>query len=164
MELPKRLIKFLRKHKVDFDVQVHTQTFTASQTAEAEHVSGKKVAKAVMVKAGGVDTMIVLPASRTVDLFKLSTALGTQDVRVEGEKEFVDLFPDCEAGAMPPFGKLYGLPCLLDRSLRDADDLYFNAGNHWETVRIAAADFLRLSKAVLGDFSVAGKKVGVLKI
>lgn len=159
MELPKKLTKFLKKHKVYYEVQVHPQTFTALETAEADHISGKKLAKVVMLKTEGKDAMVVLPSNRTVDLFKLSTVLGTQDVRVEEEMEFKDLFPDCETGAMPPFGKLYGMPCYADRSLSEEEELYFNAGNHLETIKVSTTDFLRVSKAVLVDFSVIRKTV-----
>ncbi|HLD50004.1 MAG TPA: YbaK/EbsC family protein [bacterium] len=159
MELPKKLTKFLKKHKVFYEVQVHPETFTALETAEAEHVSGRQLVKAVMVKADGKDVMVVLPSNRNVDLFKLSTALGKLDVRIEEEVEFKELFPDCEAGAMPPFGKMYGIPCYADESLSDEDQIYFNAGNHWETIKVSTADFLRVSKAVTGDFSVVAKKM-----
>ncbi len=158
MELPARLTKFLKKHKVQYEIQVHPRTVTALETAEAEHISGKKLAKVVMVKVGQLDTMVVLPSNRYVDLFKLSTAVGTQNVKIEEEKEFKDLFPDCETGAMPPFGKIYGMPCFADQSLLEEEDLYFNAGNHQETIKVSAADFLRASKAVRGDFSIAAKK------
>ena len=159
MGLPARLTKFLKKHKVYYQVCVHPQTFTCCETAEVERISGKKMAKVVMVKVDEKDAMVVLPSNRVVDLFKLSTALGTQDVRVEEEKEFKDLFPDCETGAMPPLGKIYGVPCYADQSLREENELCFNAGNHFETIEIATVDFLRVSKAVWGDFSVIGKKV-----
>ncbi|MBI3307076.1 MAG: YbaK/EbsC family protein [Candidatus Omnitrophica bacterium] len=161
MGLPTRLTKFLKKHKVYYQVQVHPQTFTASETAQAEHISGRKLAKVVMVNAEGRDVMVVLPSNRVVDLFKLSTALGTQDVRVESEKEFKDLFPDCEAGAMPPIGKIYGMPCYADKSLSEEKELYFNAGNHLETIEVSTADFLRVSKAVMGNYSVIAKEKAV---
>ncbi len=155
MEMPRRLAKFLRKHKVNFEVQHHPQAFTALEIAEASHVSGHSFVKVVMVKVDEKDAMVVLPADRVVDLFKLSTALGTHNVRVEDEVEFRRLFPDCEAGGMPPFGKLYGIPCYVDESLREADELYFNAGSHLKAVKISETDFMRvLNRAVFGDFSV----------
>lgn len=159
MHLPKRLVDFLQKNKVYYQVQVHPQTFTALETAEVEHISGKSLAKVVMVKAAGKTAMVVLPASRVIDLLKLSAALGTQDVSIETEKEFKDLFPDCELGAMPPFGKVYGIPCYADESLSKEKEIYFNAGNHEETIKISTADFFRVVNASKGDFSVAGKKL-----
>ncbi len=159
MTLSTKLTKFLKRHKVYYQIQFHPETFTSSETAQAEHISGKKLAKVVMVKVDKKDVMVVVPSNRTVDLLKLSTALGTNNVRIEEEKEFKDLFPDCEPGAMPPFAKLYGLPCYVDKSLCGENEISFNAGNHLETLKIYTLDFLRVSKAIAGDFSVLGKKV-----
>lgn len=159
MSIPTKLAKFLKRHKVYYQIQVHPETFTGSETAQAEHISGKKLAKVVMVKAEEKDLMVVVPSNRTVDLFKLTVAFGTNNVRIEEEKEFKDLFPDCETGAMPPIGKIYGLPCYVDQSLCEEDEIYFNAGNHWETIKVYTQDFFRVSKAVIGDFSVLGKKI-----
>lgn len=161
MELPKKLVKFLHKHKVYYQIQVHPETSTALQTAEAEHISGRNFAKVVMIKVKGSDAMVVLSANRVIDLFKLTAALGTHDVRIEHEVEFKDLFPDCETGAMPPFGKIYGIPCYADESLCDEYEMYFNAGNHRETICITTADFFRVAKAVKGSFSVMGKGLKV---
>lgn len=154
MIFPSKLSKFLKKHKVYYQVQVHPRTVTSSQTAEAEHVSGKRMAKVVMIKAGENDAMVVLPAHRKVDLFKLSAELGTHNVSIDQEKDFESLFPDCEIGAMPPFGKLYGMPVYADKTLKDADEIFFNAGNHLETMSISTDDFFRVAKASVGDFSV----------
>ncbi len=151
--LTKKLAKFLKKHKVYYQVQVHPRTVTASETAEAEHISGKKMAKVVMVKAAGEDAMVVLPSHRVIDMFKLSTVLGNHDVRIEEEGDFEALFPDCEIGAMPPFGKLYGMTCYADLSLKNEDELIFNAGNHLETISVSTSDFVRVAKAKWGDFS-----------
>ena len=157
MSIPQKLAKFLKKHKVYYQVQVHPETFTASKTAQVEHVPGKMFAKVVLAKAEGTDVMVVLPSTRNVDLLKLSSALGKLDVRIEDEVEFKDLFPDCETGAMPPFGKVYGVPCYADERLCEGDDLYFNAGNHRETIQVSTADFFRVAKAIKGDFSIAGR-------
>ena len=159
MSVPHKLAKFLKRHKVCNQVQAHPETFTACETAQAEHLSGKRFIKPVMLKAGGKDVMVVLPSNRTVDLLKFSAPLATNDVRVAEECEFRNLFPDCEPGAMPPFGHMYGIPCYADNSLWEEDELFFNAGNHRETLSISTAHFFRIAKAISGDFSVEGKKV-----
>ena len=159
MNIPQKLAKFLKKHKVYYQIQVHSQTFTACETAEAEHLSGKRFIKPVMVKVKGKDVMVVVPSNRTVDLLKLSTLLLTNDVRIAEEYEFKDLFPDCEPGAMPPFGHMYGIPCYADESLGEEDELCFNAGNHQETITISTPAYFNVAKATVGDFSVLGKKV-----
>ncbi len=157
--IPRKIAKFLKRHKVYYQIQAHPETYSACATAEAEHTPGGKLVKAVMVKADGKDVMAVLPSNRTVDLFKLSTVLKTNDVRIATEQEFKDLFPDCEVGAMPPFGHIYGVPSYADESLWDEDELFFNAGNHKETVSISTPAYFHVAKAVKGDFSVLGKKI-----
>lgn len=159
MEIPNRITDFLKKNKMYYQVLVHPKSFTSSETAEAGHVSGKNFLKAVMVKVDGKDAMVVLPSNRTIDFLKLTTALRTRSVYIEAEKEFKDLFPDCEVGAMPPVGRLYGLSCYIDESIRGKDKVYLNAGNHEECIEISADDFLRAVKGILGDFSVEGKKI-----
>ena len=164
MQIPEKLVKFLKKHKVYYQVLVHPKTFTSSETAQRGHFSGKELAKVVMVKADGTDVMVVLPSNRTVDLFKLSDMLEAKDVYIEKEKEFKDLFPDCEAGTMPPFGQIYHLPCYVDESLRGQTHIYFNAGNYEECIQISTEDFLRVVNGFVGNFSVEGKKIHEKKI
>ncbi len=159
MEIPRKLAKFLKRHKVYYQILVHPQTFTSPETAQTGHISGKELAKAVMVKANGKDVMVVVPSDRTIDLFKLGSALGTNDLHIEAEKEFKDLFPDCETGAMPPFGKIYGIPCYVDESMKENEKIYFNAGNHEECIQVYTQDFFRVVKGIAGDFSVLGKKI-----
>ena len=159
MSISHKLAKFLKRHKVPYELQAHPQTFTACETAQCEHIPGRRLAKPVMVKIDGKDAMVVVPSNRTVDLLKLGTVLVSEDIRVVREPEFKNLFPECEAGAMPPFGPIYGVPCYADERLWEEDVLYFNAGNHQETVSILTSDFFRVAKAIPGDFSVEGKKI-----
>ena len=154
MSLPKKLEKFLRKNKMYYQILVHPKTFSASQTAQAEHLPGREMAKVVMVKAAGNNRMAVIPGDSRLDLLKLSSVLGTSDVRIEEEKEFQDLFPDCEPGAMPPVGSLYHIPCYVDQGLAAEKEIFFNAGNHEEIVRVYTQDFMKVLKAVPGDFAV----------
>lgn len=159
MMIPRKLTQFLKKNKVYYQVLVHPPAFTSPETAHAGHIPGKALAKVVMAAVGGTDAMVVVPSNRTVDMFKLSTALGTNDVHIEEEKEFKDLFRDCELGAMPPFGPLYHMPCYVDEGLKENKRLYFNAGNHEGCLEISTEDFLRVVKGIVGDFSVEGKKI-----
>ena len=159
MSIPTKLASFLKKNKMYYQVLVHPETFTACEEAEKEHVCGHEVAKVVMAKAGGKDVMLVLPSTRTVDLLKLSAVMNVPDVRIEEEKEFKDLFPDCETGMMPPFGKLYHLPCLVDESLWAAGSIVFRAGSCEESVKVFAEDFFRVTDGRVCDFSIKGKKL-----
>lgn len=161
MSTPRKLERFLKKHHVQYEIIVHPTRYTSDETAEVEHVSGNCVAKVVVLKSKGKDVMVVLPASRSVDFLKISAWLGTQTVEMESEAEFEALFPDCEVGAMPPFGKLYHLPCYVDKSLKGTEEIVFNAGNHRESIKILTKDFFRVVNAEVGDFSVPGKKMAV---
>ena len=148
---PKDLLK---EKGISYEMIPHPQRFTALETAEAEHVPGRVVAKVVMAKIGCKDVMFIIPADSLLDFFKLSAEFGTRDIRIEQEGEFEALFPDCEAGAMPPFGILYGIPCYVDARLLANKDIVFNAGSHDESLRMALKDYLLLSEAVIGDFSI----------
>ena len=163
MSIPKKLQKFLKRNKVYYQILVHPRTVSAAQTAEVEHVPGKEIAKVVMVKAGKKNVMTVIPGDSRLDLLKLSSVLGTSDLRVEEEKEFQDLFPDCEIGAMPPVGSLYQLSCYVDQGLAGEKEIFFNGGNHEETIRVYTKDFIRAAKAVTGDFAVRDHLTGVKK-
>jgi Ala-tRNA(Pro) deacylase len=122
----------------------HSVAYTAQGIAALVHLSGKKLAKTVMVRIDGKLAMAVVPASFHVDLDLLRTAAGAQTVEIATEKEFKDAFPDCETGAMPPFGNLYGMAVYADASFSQNEEITFNAGTHRELVRMAWADVVRL--------------------
>lgn len=162
--IPSKLTKFLKRNKIYYQVVVHPPAFTAAETAASEHVSRKALAKVVMAKVDEKNVMLILPASHTVDLLKLSNALGKLNVRIEEEDEFKALFPDCETGAMPPVGRIYHLPCYADKSLLTSKEIYFNAGSHTYSIRIWTDDFRRIMKGHIKDFAVVGKKIREKKI
>ncbi len=149
-----RLEAYLREHKVRYAVTPHQEAYTAQEVAAAEHVPGRQVAKVVMANADGRLVMLVLPAPARVDLVRLRTALKAKMVRLAGEEEFTSVFPDCDVGAMPPFGNLYNVPVYMDRSLGDAPQIVFNAGTHRETMTVAAADYQRLAGPTIIEFAV----------
>jgi len=141
-----RLKEFLDRENVKYVTIGHSPAFTAQEIAERAHVPGKELAKTVMVKIDGKLAMIVVPASEHVRLAHLKEALGADEVELAGEYEFKERFPDCETGAMPPFGNLYDLPVFVSATLREDDEIAFNAGSHSELIRMAYADFERLVK------------------
>jgi Ala-tRNA(Pro) deacylase len=161
MSIPERITRFLTKNKVYYQITVHPRTVRSLETAEREKVSGKSFAKVVMAKAVGKDVMLVLPAVCNVDLFKLTNELGTLDVKIEKEKDFAALFPDCETGAMPPVGKIYHIPCYVDKRLDETSELYFNAGSHTESITVPTKEFLKAIKAKLMDFAVPVKRESI---
>ena len=151
----KKLREFLDNQGVKYMALPHQVTYTALQTAAVAHVPNKELAKTVIVKADGVLAMAVLPASRDVDLSLLRAAIGANHVSLAKEAEFKDQFSECEIGAMPPFGNLYGMTVYVDESLTKDKDIAFNAGSHYELLQVAYADFERLVKPKVVNFAAS---------
>ena len=154
MTILRKLKDYLEKNQVSYEVGIHQEVFTAQEIAAAQHVPGREMAKVVMVKADGKMVMLVLPASYRVELKKLKDVLDCKKVGMAKEKEFQDLFPDCEIGAMPPFGNLYNMEVWVDKMLTEDASIVFQAGNHIETIRIKYSDYVRLVNPKVGDFSI----------
>jgi Ala-tRNA(Pro) deacylase len=147
------LESYLRENQVSYETQSHARAFTAQEIAAAERIPGRMLAKVVMVMADERLAMLVLPAPYQVDLDKARALLAAKEVRLAEEREFGAAFPDCEVGAMPPFGNLYKVPAYVDRTLADDETIVFNAGTHTETMSLKYADFERLAQPTIGDFS-----------
>jgi len=139
-----KLREFLDSHNIKYLVISHSLAYTAQGVAALAHVSGKKLAKTVIVKIDGVLAMAVIPASEHVDLDHLRELTGANIVEIATEREFKDAFPDCETGAMPPFGNLYDMAVYVDESLTHQEEITFTAGSHRELVRMRWADMARL--------------------
>lgn len=149
----KKLREFFDAHNIKFKTIRHTQTFTAQEIAASAHIPGRELAKTVMVKIDSTMTMAVLPASYRVDFKALKSATRAGKVELATEKEFKDMFPECEIGAMPPFGNLYGLEVYVAESLAKDGGIAFNAGTHTELVKIWYKDFETHVKPKLAKFS-----------
>lgn len=154
MSARESLKQYLSDNGVTFEEHHHSLAYTAQDVANAEHTPGNVVAKVTIARAEGELIMLVLPASRRVDFEKVNDILG-REVSLAAESEFADVFPDCETGAMPPFGHLYGLRVYVDRELADDDYIIFNEGTHTDTLKIRYADYERLEHPVLAEFAAA---------
>jgi len=139
-----KLKEFLDSHNVKYVIISHSPAYTATGIAALAHIPGKELAKTVMVKIDDALAMTVVSASQHVDLKVLKAATFARTVNLATEDEFKESFPDCEVGAMPPFGNLYGMPVFADESLSRDKEIAFNAGSHRELVRIAWEDFEKL--------------------
>lgn len=138
-------IQDLLKHEeVPFKSIWHPIAYSAQKTAAFSHVSGKEFAKPVMMKVDGRLCMVVVPGSSQVNMNLLREATGAKEIRIASESEFKDLFPDCEVGAMPPFGHLYGIPTFVSDSLSDDELISFNAGTHNELIEMTYRDYAKL--------------------
>jgi Ala-tRNA(Pro) deacylase len=148
-----KLREFLDSRHIRYLVISHSLAYTAQGIAALTHVSGKKLAKTVIVKIDGILAMAVVPASQHVDLDRLRTLTGAQSVELATEREFKDAFPDCETGAMPPFGNLYDMPVYADASLAENEEITFSAGTHRELVRMNWDDMTRLVNPMVDDLT-----------
>lgn len=145
--MPAKKIKdFLESHNVKFSTINHSPAYTSQETAEASHISGKHLAKTVIIKVNGKLAMAVLPGNEHVNFAVLREVTGAAKVDLAAESEFKDKFPECELGAMPPFGNLYGLPVYVSSHLGNYDRIIFNAGSHSELIQMSYLDFEKLVK------------------
>jgi Ala-tRNA(Pro) deacylase len=138
------LIEYLDRSGVSYQLQSHSSAYTAAEVAQASHIQGHNLAKAVMVKLDGELSMVVLPAHYHVDLDLLADALGAERALLATEGEFVHRFPRCEAGAMPPLGHLYGVQSYLAPVFHEDEEVAFNACSHTLLLRMDYSDFLRI--------------------
>jgi Ala-tRNA(Pro) deacylase len=150
----RKLTEFLDREHVSYITLTHSETFTAQETAQSAHVSGKEMAKTIVVHLGDKMAMAVLPANQKIALADLRAATGGARARFATEDEFRDLFPDCELGAMPPFGNLYGMDVFMAAQLEQDEQIAFNAGSHTELIRMPLRDFERLVKPTVANFSM----------
>ena len=148
----KKLKAFLDSRGIRYVSIGHSMAFTAAEVAESAHVKGHDFAKTVIVKIDGAMAMVVLPASQRILLHELRELLASDQVRLATEAEFKGAFPDCEVGAMPPFGNLYGMPVYVAASLADEAEIAFNAGTHSEVIKLDYVDFAQLVRPAVLDF------------
>ena len=139
-----RLKDFLDEHQVKYVLISHSRAFTTQEIASLTHIPGRELAKTVIVDIDGETAMAVLPGSQKVDLDLLRDAVGAERVTLAKEAAFRDRFPECDLGAMPPFGNLYGMPVYVADSLTEDEEIAFNAGSHTELVKMGYRDFERL--------------------
>jgi Ala-tRNA(Pro) deacylase len=128
---------------VQYDIIEHPRTSHSTHTAQAAHVPGERLAKSVVLEDGEKYLMAVVPATRSVDLGALHRRLG-REIGLATEEQVAKLFADCEPGAVPPFGQIYGIETILDEAFVDAEDVYFEGGDHRALVHVNGSDFLKL--------------------
>jgi Ala-tRNA(Pro) deacylase len=148
-----KLVEYLTNNRVDFEMTDHPSAFAAQDVAFKAGVPGRLFAKTVLVKLDGQMAMAVLPADSKVDFHLLRETAGAETITLAVEDEFEELFPDCELGAMPPFGHLYGMEVYVAGSLIRADTISFNAGTHTEILTLPFWEFERLVEPKIGYFT-----------
>ena len=149
----KKLKECLDKEKIKYVCIIHSPAYTAQEVAASAHITGKELAKTVIVHLDGQMAMAVLPANRKIVLQDLREATGADQVKFVPEDDFKKQFPDCETGAMPPFGNLYGMEVYVAASLTENEEIAFNAGSHTEVIKLAYRDFERLVQPKVVSFT-----------
>jgi len=147
------LLKYLDKNSIGYDVVEHPPAYSAHEVATAVRVPEKELAKTLIVRADDRYYMVVLPADHRLNDHALRDLLGARHVHLASEEDLRQLFPDCETGAMPPFGNLYALPVVVDKSLTEDEHIMFNACTHTKAVRMKLQDYLALVKPFVGEFA-----------
>jgi len=156
--MPLQKIKeFLDNEKIKYVSIKHSSAYTAQEIAASAHIPGKELAKTVMLKIDGKMAMAVLPGSYKIDIHLLQEITGAENVRLADEAEFKDKFPDCEVGAMPPFGNLYNIEVYAAQSLEDDEEIAFNACSHTELIKMFFKDFKRLVNPKIIEFAYHSK-------
>lgn len=150
-----RLTRYLDEHGIKYVSIRHSPAYTAAEVAVSAHVPARTFAKTIVIKIEDVPAMLVLPASRRILIHELREMLETEHVKLASEREIREMFPDCELGAMPPFGPLYGLKVHVTAALAQEKEITFNAGTHTETITMAYADFERLVHPAIIDLVTA---------
>lgn len=140
----KKLKVYLDQNDIKYISIKHSISYTAQEIAASAHIKGKELAKTVLIKADGKMVMAVLPASYRIDFETLKFALNAERVRLANELEFKDKFPECEVGAMPPFGNLYDMEVYVAESLTEDEDIAFNSGTHTELIQMMYCDWEKL--------------------
>lgn len=150
-----KLKTFLNAHGIKYVTIDHSPAYTAPEVAASLHIAGRDFAKTVIVEIKGEMAMVVLPANRKIILSDLREMLADHSLRLASEDEFRERFPDCELGAMPPFGNLYGLKVYVAQSIAEEAEIAFNAGTHREVIKMRFSDFADLVHPTVLDFATA---------
>jgi Ala-tRNA(Pro) deacylase len=158
MAILKKLKAALDEAKVSYEVFNHPLAYTAQEIAASQHVPGKEMAKVVMLLVDGTLVMGVITGSQKIALDMVKTNLGAKEARLATEDEFISRFPECEIGAMPPFGNLFHVPVVVDPAVERDEYIYFNAGNHAQTVHLKYKDFERLVQPRIARLTEERKK------
>jgi Ala-tRNA(Pro) deacylase len=154
-----RVKEFLDTNHVNYSTISHPTSYTAQGTAATAHVSGNELAKTIIVNVDGQLAMAVLPASAQLDLVAFKKLTDVRSASLASELEFDEKFPDCDLGAMPPFGNLYNIPVYVDERLSQDKEIAFNAGSHNELVLMKYEDFERLVSPTVGSFALGPSRI-----
>lgn len=158
MTMLQRCQRYLKQHNIRYAHSIHPPAFTARDIASADRVAAHKMTKVVVYFGGNGYGMLVLPADCVVDFAEVRRLLGLPDIRLAAEAELLGLFPDCEVGAMPPFGNIFSLPVLVDERIAISEFIAFNAGTHKDVIRMSFSDFAGLVNPLVAGFAASSSR------
>lgn len=153
-----RMKALFEQEKIPYQLISHSEAHTAPELAASIHAPGREVAKVVIIQADGKYVMAVLPAHRQIHLTRFARVAGAERISLAEEGEIRKLFPDCEPGAIPPLGNLYGFPVYLEESLAQEPVIFFPAGTCREVIKMRFDDFQRLVRSRVADFALGTLK------
>jgi len=153
MAIPGSIKQYLSQNNVTYSHKTHSVAYTSQEVAEVERVPGEEFAKAVVLQADERMILAMLPGDHVINLEMLRRQAGCGRLSLASEKEFIERFPACQPGAMPPFGKLFGLSLYCDSGLAKQAEIEFNAGTHVDTIRMTYASFVKLENPIMLSFS-----------
>ena len=154
MKMLKRCMDFLGENHIRYSHSIHPPAYTAREVASADRMPAHNLAKTVVFLADEAYGMVVVPADYAVDFTELRRFLGSSEIRLATEAELFELFPECEVGAMPPFGNLFDIPVVVDETVAASQFIAFTAGTHRDVVHMAFGDFRRLVKPMIAAVAV----------
>ena len=147
------VMDYLKRNNVRYEVIEHAPAFSAHEVAVVSHVPEKDLAKTLVVYSDGKYCMVVVPADHRLNDHLLHDVLKAKHIHLASEDDLQQIFPDCEIGAMPPFGNLYALPVYVDQSLANDEEIVFNACSHTRSIRLKMYDYMRLVQPVIAEIS-----------
>ena len=153
MAIPRKIKQYLFHSYASYMHKKHPPAFTSQEIAQAEHVPGQQFAKTVILNTGNKLIMAVVPSDHIINIDTLKDEIGCDHLTLATEKDFIDAFPSCQPGAMPPFGKLFGLRVYCDKALAQQSEIEFNGGTHIDTIRMNFESFNKLENPLLLTFS-----------
>jgi Ala-tRNA(Pro) deacylase len=153
MAIPDTIKDYLSENAVSYSHKTHRPAYTSQAIAAVDHIPAKELAKTVVLSAEGRLVIAVLAADHVINMEALRKEIGSKSLALASESEFIQRFPSCEAGAMPPFGKLFGLALYCDRALAAQLEIEFNAGTYTDAIRMNFSELDRLEAPEILDFS-----------
>jgi Ala-tRNA(Pro) deacylase len=152
--IPTAIADYLERNQAEYSLLVHRTAYTAQEEAAAAHVPGHEWAKTVVCFADDQPILAVVPAPLAVDLTRLQRTVHARAIRLASEREFGRLYHDCELGAMPPLGPLYGQRVFVDKRLTADPQVSFSAGSHHDAIRMPYREFERLAQPTVAEFAL----------